>query len=295
MSNAVLRKPPSDVLTALRNEVSFHCPAPTAAGICGSPFLTWHHFDPPWHVEHHHRPEGMIALCREHADKADNGSYTDDQLRRFKAFAADSAASVRGEFSWMRNKLIARMGGNFYVDTTILVAVTGLPLVWFERNKHGELMLNYRLSGQRAVITNNSWEIAQEELQEVICKPGGRSLDVRHLDGSRLKVVFSEHVNRAAFRKSYPVLGEDAIPLADSDFPVTVVDVTSVRPVGTFQLHPGWTALSNGSKLRDHWFFGNRIALELGLPLVPAGLSSRQLQMLAEARVRANRGRASRA
>jgi hypothetical protein len=44
----------------LRKEVGFGCP------ICRNPLLTWHHFAPPSNVEHHWRPEGMIALCLEH-------------------------------------------------------------------------------------------------------------------------------------------------------------------------------------------------------------------------------------
>ena len=47
----------SAAIRTLRREVGFGCP------VCRSPFLTWHHFDPPYHVEEHWRHEGMIALC----------------------------------------------------------------------------------------------------------------------------------------------------------------------------------------------------------------------------------------
>lgn len=283
MTGILARKPPANVLDALRSEVRFHCPVATAEGICGSPYLSWHHFDPPWHKEHHHRVEGMIALCREHADKADNGSYTDDQLRRFKQMGPESAAAIRGEFGWMRNKIVAHLGGNFYVDTTILVAMTGLPLIWFERNEYGELMLNYGLR-DGAVITNNSWVVPQHELEQVICKPGGRSLEVRHKSGARFAVTFTEHPNLASFATRFSRLRQAAIPLEVNSFPVTVVDLISIGSAGSFQLHPGWTMLPNGIKLQDHWFFGGKVGLELALSYFPPGLRFDQLESLAAAR-----------
>lgn len=190
----------------------------------------------------------------------------------------------------MRNKLVARLGGNFYVDTPILVAITGVPLIWFERNEFGELMLNYRLR-TGSVITNNSWEVPQDQLQEVICKPGGRSLDVRHTNGDRFAVTYTEHVDRGSFAREHLALEQDAIPLGDNDFPITVVALTSVSSAGTFQLHPGWTSLPSGTRLKDHWFFGNRIGLELAHPSLPAGFSSSQLEALAAVRKSTNNRR----
>ena len=48
---------------------------------CGSPYLTWHHFNPPWSERHHHDPDGMIALCLQHHEQADAGTFTVEQLR----------------------------------------------------------------------------------------------------------------------------------------------------------------------------------------------------------------------
>jgi len=71
----------------LRKEVGFGCPAPKdtkSALACGNPFLEYHHFDPPWHVEYHHKPEGMVALCSAHHKKADKGAFTKEQILRMK-------------------------------------------------------------------------------------------------------------------------------------------------------------------------------------------------------------------
>ena len=72
------RTPPKKVIQTLRQEVGFGCPIPN----CGNPYLEWHHFDPPWSIENHHRPEGMIALCTQHHKNADNYAYTNEQLIR---------------------------------------------------------------------------------------------------------------------------------------------------------------------------------------------------------------------
>lgn len=61
------RNPPKSVLAELRKEVGFGCPVEG----CGNPYLTWHHFDPPWSERHHHEPQGIIALCPEHHNAAD--------------------------------------------------------------------------------------------------------------------------------------------------------------------------------------------------------------------------------
>jgi hypothetical protein len=60
------RDPPDPVKRQLRQEVGFGCPFPD----CRKPMLTFHHLDPPWRVEEHHRPEGIIALCKDHASSA---------------------------------------------------------------------------------------------------------------------------------------------------------------------------------------------------------------------------------
>lgn len=75
---ALSRTPPIAVRRTLRGEVGFGCPVRQAGNLCGNPYLRWHHFDPAWSDEHHHRPEGMIASCAQHHDEADAGAFTRD-------------------------------------------------------------------------------------------------------------------------------------------------------------------------------------------------------------------------
>src|SRR4029079_15500764 len=103
------RTPPVDVRKQLRREVQFGCPV---SG-CANPYLEYHHFDPPWREKHHHNPEGMLALCAEHHRKADAGAFTVEQLREMKK---ESPNTVRGRFNWLRNELLAVVGGSFYFE-----------------------------------------------------------------------------------------------------------------------------------------------------------------------------------
>src|SRR5450432_802629 len=86
----------------LRQEVGFGCP------VCRSPFLTWHHFDPPEHVEKHWRPEGIIAMCRVCHDDADEkgnraGAYSKEELRAMKK-AGRKSDDVKGHFPTWQDK-----------------------------------------------------------------------------------------------------------------------------------------------------------------------------------------------
>lgn len=151
------RKPPSSVTRSLRTEVGFGCPVPG----CGNPYLEWHHFDPPWSVKHHHDPGGMIALCVEHHAKADAGAYTREQLHEFKSNAKKHSKLNKGRFDWLRNRMLAVVGGNFYYETPTMVAYRGTPLVWFNRDEDGYMLLNLRMlttsKEPRAVIEDSFW------------------------------------------------------------------------------------------------------------------------------------------
>lgn len=140
------RHPPQEVIQELRREVGFLCPVQG----CGNPYLTWHHYDPPWNVMHHHNPAGMIALCRMHADKADAGAYTKEQLANLKKSPNNRGEMPSGKFEWMRRKLLAVTGGNFFFDTPVPLEHKKAKMVWFNRDSEGNLLLNVRLDPHRA-------------------------------------------------------------------------------------------------------------------------------------------------
>jgi hypothetical protein len=217
------RDPYEWVKTALRQEVGFLCPVEG----CGNPYLTWHHFDPPWRVEHHHRPAGMIALCRPHADKADNGSFTDEQLRELKRVGKSRAAEVRGRFDWMRQDLLAVVGRNFFYEQRVIFQIADRPCIWFDRDETGYLLLNFKmptLAGTaRAQIEQNFWTVPPG-VDEIVCPPNGRLIEVKYANGDKFRAEFFTVHASAELDRKYPPSGQRGW-YGELRFPVAVVEL----------------------------------------------------------------------
>jgi hypothetical protein len=110
----ISRTPPKGVRQLLRQEVGFGCPVPD----CRSVLLTWHHFDPPWRLEKHHRPEGMIALCRQHHDAAEAGTFSRDELLDFKACSRSAPATTL--FPWAKREFLVSHNGTTGSDSQLV-------------------------------------------------------------------------------------------------------------------------------------------------------------------------------
>ena len=232
------RTPPLAVIRQIKREVGFRCPVPD----CGSPYLTWHHYDPPWRVEHHHRPEGMIALCREHADKADNGAFTDAQLRAMKDAGPSRARAISGRFDWLRRDLLAVVGGSFYLKLDVILQIGTRPCIWFSRNEEGEAMLNFWMPSSsgltRARVLENTW-LVPPTAADVECPPSGRLLHVRYPEGDELRVEFFDHNSAEDFEARYP-----GTPWANQiPFPITGVEVWETAPGTGIEFGPQSTTI----------------------------------------------------
>lgn len=218
------RNPPDSIKKALREEVGFRCPVPD----CGSPYLEWHHFDPPWHIEEHHRPEGMVAFCREHHIQADHGAFTVEQIHDFKKDAKENWAQVKGQFNWMRNRLLAVVGGNFFYETPIIFQYKGKPVIWFERDANDYLLLNlYMLTTTnqpRAYIRNNEWFNTGGE-EDIECPPSAKRLKISYPNGDFVSIEFFELATTAEAKKKYP---EASVEHWGIEFPLTAVEVTNI-------------------------------------------------------------------
>jgi hypothetical protein len=218
------RTPPDGVRKVLRDEVGFGCPIPG----CGSPYLECHHFDPPWRIKQHHDVKGMIALCREHHIQADQGAFTIDQLHAYKKNAKENWAAVKGKFNWMRNRLLAVVGGNFFYETPIILQHRGKPIIWIDRNESGYLLLNFFMlstTGEpRTHMRNNEWfSVGGEE--DIECPPSARRLKVSYPNGDLLTVEFFELESVDDVKKRYHEAPGDKWPV---EFPITGVEVTNV-------------------------------------------------------------------
>lgn len=257
-----LTKNPEPVKRLLRKEVGFGCPVPG----CGNPYLYYHHFDPPWKDLQHNNPDGMIALCGIHHPEADNGAFTKQQLREFKVTGAKRNQNVRGRFNWMRNRILAVIGGNFFYETYNIVEYMGESVIWLNRDEEGYLLLNISMitlsTEPRVIIRDNDW-IKLGNTEDLKCPPSGKLLEVKYGNGDEIKIEFIEFKSKEDFIKHYP---EAEVHLRLIEFPITVIEVT--EKIGGSEIHfgpkktvmPGYNIFQN--------FFVNRACkgFVIGLP-----------------------------
>lgn len=170
---------PEKVRKQLREEVAFGCPIKN----CGSPYLSYHHFDPPYHLEKHHRPEGMIALCLHHHKAADNGAYKINQLRNFKKYPYLKTVKQKpkGRFEWEREQFIILMGGGAYISNEVILQVKTKDIIWISKSEYGYENLNLDIYDQQGkplfIMRDNDWLI-YECFSDLICPPCGNSINL---------------------------------------------------------------------------------------------------------------------
>ena len=171
---------PKHVKLLLRQEVNWGCPVQG----CGSPFLSYHHFDPPFAEftdGQQHDPDGMIALCLAHAKMADGGSWTKDQLRQMKRFPFLQGGEVAGRLEWLRQDVILRFGGLTCVRPKVIVEIAGKPLIWVSRDSGGNMLLNMDIPMSNGTpllrMESNDWQVFGS-IANLEAVPGGRSIQV---------------------------------------------------------------------------------------------------------------------
>lgn len=203
------RDPPEGVKRALREEAGFGCPVPG----CREPFLTWHHFDPPWHEQHHHNSHGMIALCTKHHAMADGGVFSKQQLRKFKS-SPQSVVEVRAKFEWARPKQLVRLGG-FYLGgrentMKLEVGVFKEHFVGLRENSAGLLELSFVLRDRGmnriAVMENNMLVARPERLWDLRVDAGATRVKIRE---GRGKVLLDIQSSRKTPEELARLLEED--------------------------------------------------------------------------------------
>lgn len=251
------RIPPVKVRRQLRKEAGFGCPV---LG-CGNPYLSWHHFDPKWSELEHHNFSGMIALCAEHHAKADAGAFTKEQLRELKLSATRPMGVIGGQFEWMRNRLLAIVGGNFYFETPVILEVRGKPVIWFRRDDNGYFLLNAQMlttsKEPRARIQDNFW-LSQTNPDDLECPPSGKLLKVKYSNGDELRIEFLELESGTVVEKRYPGVMTDRWGI---EFPITGVEIH--KKVGGTELEfgPRETTLPGHNIMRNCFIRGCRVGL----------------------------------
>jgi hypothetical protein len=167
---------PERVKQELRREVGYGCP------ICRSPFLTFHHFDPPRHVEQHNRPEGMIALCLDHHGDADAGNYSNGELRALKK-KNYSFEDVKGRFpSWRKQSLLVRIGGVYTGTSTPIISINGVPQITLNKNEADLLCLSFEVRDREgnvvAKMVDNCFEVHPAKLHDMTVTPKTKDVKV---------------------------------------------------------------------------------------------------------------------
>ena len=252
------RNPPSHVKKILRAEIGFGCPVPE----CGRPYLEWHHFDPPWNIENHHNPNGMIALCREHHIQADNGAFTIEQLRTFKLRAKENWRMISGQFNWLRNRLLIVLGGCFYYETPVVIESFGRKVIWYERDDDNYILLNAHIftcsNEPRAYIKNNEWFNTGHE-EDIECPPSAKKLKLSYKNGDTLNIEYFELNSIEDFLKKYPQEGTENWRL---EFPITAVEICMIAANTPYRFDSKESTIGGG-KLKNCFFNNNRVGISI--------------------------------
>jgi hypothetical protein len=193
MVNSLNRTPPKPVQEMLRKEVNFGCPVRG----CGIPYLTLHHFDPPWSEKEHHNPEGMIALCAKDAELADGGRWTKEQLRQMKKNPDVPLSKISEYYGYIRKNVVCIIGNVAY-NVKNALEIYGERVIGLERDIDGYNRLNLLIRDTNRnpvlVMENNFWTAISRELFDLRCSAQGKELEIISKDKqTRLSMQFDDY------------------------------------------------------------------------------------------------------
>jgi hypothetical protein len=248
----------------LRREVGFGCPIPG----CGIPYLSWHHFDPPWREERHHRPDGLVALCLTHAGQADANAFDADYLRELKHAGRPESEEVRGQLSWMRRRILVLAGGNWYYDTPVPLQIGSTDAIALTRDADGYLLLNLRMpstSGQpRVRIEGNYITVGRDHVADIDCATRGRTIRITYPNGDQFSHEYRDVESEDELRARYGQLVGPQRVHEDIIFPLTVVEVSEKVASTTLEFGPTQTLVA-GTVIRGCWSISNRVGVGIGV------------------------------
>ena len=196
------RTPSRAIQKALRSEVHFGCPRrnPDGSG-CGSPILTFHHFDPPWAGNYIHNPDGMIALCPAHHKQADGGLWTNQQLREMKTtpFVDDA---IKVQWPWTPENIVVKFGRSLVVGRGSPIRLFGKPIFEFSPTSVPDYGIN-QVSFESQIrdgsgnlwmsIRDNIFEIDLLNTTDLVFAPQTKSILATSADNTHLRVTYNRH------------------------------------------------------------------------------------------------------
>lgn len=195
---------PEKVKSQLRHEVNFGCPLPD----CGSPMLTWHHFDPPWHVKNHHNPDGMIALCHEHHSMADQGIFSNEQLHGYKN-NPNELNFAKSKFLWFPETSLIRLGGGYARDWCEL-SLCNRPLLEIKKDTDGLTKISFMLfseSGETiAAMNKNEFTIIPKNIHDFTVAASSNRIKIWY---EKRNIGFELHYSRKTMEQIEKIIEKD--------------------------------------------------------------------------------------
>lgn len=284
------RRAPAAVRRTLCREVGFRCPIDD----CGLPYLTFHHFDPPWRTRQHHNAAGMIALCSNHAAKADQGYYPNEYLQQLKQEGVGRAEAVRGEFDYLRRDLLVIVGSNAYYKVPTILQIGAQRAIFFNRDKNGYLLLNFQIPGRqgvpRVLMEDNVWMIPPGA-ENVECPPRGRFLAVQFANGDQFRIEYTEVADADEYSQKFPTHRGLSTELT---FPLTIAELWERSAGARLEFGRGATRLGS-NVVSQGTFVGGLVGIMIDSPDVSNAdsgyFSDGGLEVLTNALVEFNRSR----
>ncbi len=201
----------------------------------------------------------MIALCLTHAGHADADAYEKDYLHSLKQMREGEVEEVKGRLAWMRRKLVALVGGNWYYETPVILRVGSTDAIWFGRDSAGYLLLNLRmptLSGEpRVVISENFFTVGRDHVVDVECSARGKIIRISYPNADEFAMRYRDIFDEDDLRARYGEQVGTHVVSDFVDFPVTVVEVSERTRNSELEFGPTFTRLG-GVTLNRSWFIG---------------------------------------
>jgi hypothetical protein len=139
----------------------------------------------------------------------------------------------------MRRELLVRVGGNFYYRTPVIFQLGRMPCIWLSRDEQKNLLVNFRMptvSGElRASVVENFWSVPTD-VDELVCPPMGRLIEVSYRNGDRFKLEFLELAGLDALAAKYP--NAPTQWMGDLPFPLTLVEAWETAAGTTLEFGP---------------------------------------------------------
>jgi len=227
-----MQRNPKKVKKLIRSKDGFVCAYPG----CNSPFLEYHHFDPPWNVENHNNPDGIIALCPTHHGHADGGMFSKEELKEWKEkMKLIKSSEIGSRLPWIKNKIGVILGGNLCVHNKYELMINNSPVIWFNKI-HDYSYLNINLTDENGntliKMEDNDWEVKNELILDLECSPYGKEINISFKNGDFLNLRFVSYEHEEKFISSYKAFSHGL----QEFFPLSIVEINANLFNGSIKL-----------------------------------------------------------